>query len=288
MSKDLSLDVFISTYKPIPSGIPQWPSNRQATYPATTATLIAGDRDAILVDSLATTLESRELAGWLTSKAKNLTEVYITHAHADHFFGLNSVLAAFPDARAVTHKDIVPSIFEQTTPGWMEIWDSIFPGQLTEHPIVPEPLGDAGLSIEGRTLRILRLGQSDVSDSSLVHIPDLDTLISGDIVYNGIHPWMYQSTHVERVAWIATLDEVEALGVRTIIAGHKDPDAPDDDARRLVEETRRYIVDFDDVVQRGASAKEIVQFMTARYPRLRNPYTLWLAAASQSPQAVVA
>jgi hypothetical protein len=60
MSVSLSLDVFNSGYKPIPGG-PGWPENEQATWPASTSTLIASDTDAILVDALLTTAEGERL-----------------------------------------------------------------------------------------------------------------------------------------------------------------------------------------------------------------------------------
>src|SRR6516165_6027189 len=102
----LSLDVYISGYKPVPSSVPAWPEQWQATWPATTCTLISGDTDAVLVDSLLTIKESDELAAWVRARGKNLTAVYITHAHADHFFGLTSVLEAYPDAVPVALADI--------------------------------------------------------------------------------------------------------------------------------------------------------------------------------------
>jgi glyoxylase-like metal-dependent hydrolase (beta-lactamase superfamily II) len=40
---------------------------------------------------------------------KNLTTIYITHGHGDHFFGLNTILDAFPDARAVTRRPSFPT-----------------------------------------------------------------------------------------------------------------------------------------------------------------------------------
>ena len=43
---------------------------------------------------------------------------------------------------------------------------------------------------------------------------------------------MYQSDHAQRMDWIETVNEVEKLGVKTIIAGHTDPAAPDNDAAR--------------------------------------------------------
>jgi len=131
---------------------------------------------------------------------------------------------------------------EQATPEWMQIWNSFFPDQLFEKPTVPVALDKRELEVEGHTLHVLKLGQSDVADSTAVHVPDLDTLLPGDVIYNGIHCWMYQSDHAQRMDWIETVNEVEKLGVKTIIAGHTDPAAPDSDAARLIEATRQYIM----------------------------------------------
>ena len=149
-ASNLSLDVYVSGYKPVQSLVPDWPESWQATWPATTCTLISGDTDAVLVDSLMTMKESDELASWVRAHDKNLTAVYITHAHGDHFFGLNSVLAAYPGAEPVALADILPALEEQTTREWMEIWTQFFPeNQLTDQPITPGPLKDNELVIEG-------------------------------------------------------------------------------------------------------------------------------------------
>jgi glyoxylase-like metal-dependent hydrolase (beta-lactamase superfamily II) len=281
MSYSLQLDVFNTGYRPVPSAIPVWPEEWQATWPATTASLISGERDAVLVDSLVTKGESKELADWLIATGKNLTQLYITHGHADHFFGLNTVLETFPNAKAVALAEIVPFLQEQTTPEWMQIWGGIFPDQLFDKPAVPVALEKPELTVEGHTLIPIKFGQSDVSDSSVVHIPELDTLVAGDVIYNDIHVWMFRSTHDHRLAWIETLNEVEKLHPKTIIAGHSDPDAPDNDGSRLLNQTRQYIHDFDETVAASGSGEEVVSKMTAKYPDLGNPYTLWLAAYTQ-------
>jgi glyoxylase-like metal-dependent hydrolase (beta-lactamase superfamily II) len=277
----LTVDVFNTGYRPVPSALPVWPDGWPATWPATTSTLISGERDGVLVDALATKDESQQLADWLGTTGKNLTEVYITHGHGDHFFGLNTVLDKFPKARAVALPELVPLLAEQATPEWMRVWNSFFPDQLFEKPTVPAAISKPELEVEGHTLRVLKLGQSDVADSTAVHVPDLDTLVAGDVIYNGIHPWMYQSDHALRMAWIETVNTVERLGVRTVIAGHTDPAAPDNDAARLIEATRTYIHDFDEAVASSSSGDEVVSRMTAIYPDLGNPYTLWLGAYSQ-------
>lgn len=278
----LKIDVFNSGYLPVPSALPVWPEGWQATWPASTSTLVSGERDGVLIDALVTKDESQELVDWLTGTGKNLTDVYITHGHGDHFFGLNTILETFPQARAVSLPEIVPILAEQVTPDWLQIWESFFPDQLFEKPAVPVALDSPELKVEGHMLHVLKLGQSDVPDSTAVHIPELETLLSGDVIYNGIHCWTYQSTPEDRMAWIETVNEVEKLGVKTIIAGHSDPNAPDNDASRMIDATRRYLLDFNEAVASSSTGDEVVSNMTAKYPQLGNPYTLWLGAYTQT------
>lgn len=34
-----------------------------------------------------TAAEGEDLAGWIAARGKNLTTVFVTHGHGDHFFG---------------------------------------------------------------------------------------------------------------------------------------------------------------------------------------------------------
>jgi Metallo-beta-lactamase superfamily len=49
--------------------------------------LIYGERDAVLVDTPTTTAQATVLADWVLASGKNLTTIYTTHGHGDHFFG---------------------------------------------------------------------------------------------------------------------------------------------------------------------------------------------------------
>jgi hypothetical protein len=60
----LTIDVFNSGYLPVNGG-QGWDSGSTATWPASTATLIAGERDAIHVDALMTIDEGHQLASWI-------------------------------------------------------------------------------------------------------------------------------------------------------------------------------------------------------------------------------
>ena len=69
-----------------------------------------------------------------------------------------------------------------------------------------------------------------------------------------------------------------ALGAGTIVAGHRNPQAADDDARRQIGECRRYLADFEAALERSSAPAQLIDRMTATYPDLANPYTLWVAA----------
>jgi hypothetical protein len=92
------------------------------------------------------------------------------------------------------------------------------------------------------------------------------------------HMWLAGSTPDSRASWARALDAVAALEADTLIAGHRNPLAADDDARRQIGECRRYLADFEAALERSSAPAELIDRMTAAYPDLANPYTLWVAA----------
>jgi hypothetical protein len=77
---------------------------------------------------------------------------------------------------------------------------------------------------------------------------------------------------------LRALDAVAALEASTLIAGHRNPQAADDDARRQIGECRRYLADFEAALEGSSTPAQLIDQMTAAYPDLANPYTLWVAA----------
>jgi glyoxylase-like metal-dependent hydrolase (beta-lactamase superfamily II) len=160
----------------------------------------------------------------------------------------------------------------------MKFWNAILPGQIPEHPIVPHALDGDVIDLEGHQLHIITVGQADTAPSTIVHIPDLDAVIAGDVAYNGIHQWLADTDHEKRMQWIASVEQIEALAPAVVVASHKRPDAPDDDPAAILGGTKTYIGDFDQSLSQSHSAQELVDKMTALHGDLGNPYTLWTAA----------
>ena len=280
----IKLDVYVSPYKPIVSVLPDWNTAEQATFPASSVSLLSGEKEAVLIDALITFAEAERVVEWIRSTGKRLTTVYITHGHGDHFFGLNTILANFPEAKAVALPEVVPFAQEQLGAGYMGFWNALFPNQIPEHPSVPEAMQDTVIDLEGHELRPIMIGQSDTVPSSVVHIPDLDAVVGGDVAYNGIHCWLAQTDHEKREGWLASLDRIAALDPRIVVAGHKAPDARDDDPQAILAATKTYIRDFDRLVTKSAAPKELIDKMMQLHGERGNPYTLWAAAYGVSEQ----
>jgi glyoxylase-like metal-dependent hydrolase (beta-lactamase superfamily II) len=61
-----------------------------------------------------TVIQNDVLVDWVRASGKNLTTIYITHGHRDHWFGIGEPLESFPGARAAASRSVVNMMKEQT------------------------------------------------------------------------------------------------------------------------------------------------------------------------------
>src|SRR5690242_8680295 len=119
----LSVNVFTAPEKAVVGERPR-PFGPAMAWDPTTSTLIFGETDAVLVDTLTTVAEAEALAAWVALHHRNLTTIYITHGHVDHYAGLSVLLQRFPDARAVATPKTVELIGNQLPqlPVYRRLW----------------------------------------------------------------------------------------------------------------------------------------------------------------------
>jgi glyoxylase-like metal-dependent hydrolase (beta-lactamase superfamily II) len=274
----LKWDVFTSKRPGLSRDLP--PGKEELMWVANSSTLIYGERDAVLVDTFLTIDQSQALLNWVVASGKNLIAIYLTHGHGDHVFGVGSLLERFPHAKAVATPEVVAAMREQVSPTSLEnFWRKLFPGQIAEHLPVADPLPDNELELEGHKLIAVNTGRTDTAQSTCLHVPSVGLLVGGDVVYNGIHPYLAETTTESRREWIAALDRLEALNPRAVIAGHKIPENRDEP--RIIAETRQYLRDFNRLDEATATVRELYDAMLELYPDRANPGSLWGAKAAK-------
>ena len=273
----LNWDVFVTPGIPITtSDLP--PGTKQAMFQAIASTLIYGKRDAVLVDAFMTVKQADALVDWVAASGKNLTTIYITHGHGDHWFGIGALLERFRNARAVATPNVVKVMRQQASPEFLEkFWKAGFPGQIPDRLVIAEEIKGNVIDLEGPDLVAVELGHTDTDHTTCLNVPSVGLVVAGYAVYNDVHLYLVESNAKSRQEWISALDKIESLNPSAVIAAHKRPS--NDDNPRIIEETRQYIRDFDRIAGMTATAQELYDKMLELYPNRVNPgWALWSSA----------
>jgi|SRR5215470_1302239 len=254
------------------------PGVRETYFQAMASTLIYGIRDAVLVDAFMTIEQANALADWVASKGKNLTTIYITHGHGDHWFGAGALLERFPNARVVATPNTVKVMRQNASPEMLHVaWEAAFPGQIPANLVIAEELKGNVIDLEGHELVVVELGHTDTDYTTCLNVPSIGLVVAGDAAYNDVHLYLAESSAQKRQEWIAALDKIESLNPRAVVATHKRPE--NDDNPRIIEETRQYIRDFDRLAETTKTAQELYDKMLELYPNRINPgWALWSSA----------
>ena len=274
MNRSLTWDVFLSPS--IPAIAPDVPPGETARpWPPISSTLISGERDAVLVDTPITVEQARALVNWVVARGKNLTTIYATHGHGDHFFGTSTVLERFPDARFLARPEVIEVMRQQAAPESLEtFWNPRFPGQIASRLTIAEELTGNVISLEGHELVSVPLGFTDTASTTCLHVPSIGLIVAGDAAYNGDHLHLSESPDQQkRQEWLAALDKMESFKPRAVIAGHKR--VGNDDSPRIIGETRQYIRDFERLALQTTTARELYDQMLMLYSDWINPGALW-------------
>ncbi|MEU6201905.1 MBL fold metallo-hydrolase [Streptomyces sp. NPDC047061] len=275
----LRYEVFVTPAISQSSGTLNLPDGEPMVWSPISTTLIYGDRDAVLVDPPFTTDTTREVLAWVEKSGRNLTEIYITHGHGDHWLGAPVLLERFPGVVVRATAGTKAHMAALATPESRgPFWDVLFPGRIPATPVEVSVVGEEGLSLEGNALQPVEVGHSDGDDTTVLWVPSLKLAVAGDVVYNGVHPALSDSAGGGLDAWRRALGRVESLGAESVVAGHKDPARADDPAD--IGRTRRYLDDADRLLQGSPTATEFYEGMLALHPERINPGILWFGALS--------
>lgn len=241
-----------------------------------TSTLIIGEREAVLIDPPYTHDQIQQVGDFVEQVGKRLTHIYATHGHGDHWFGTDVLQRRFPGTIAYATEGTIRLMHQQATEGRTQLWDPDFPGMIPASPVVYQPIPPEGFELEGHRLHAVETGHTDTDDTTVLHMPSIGLVIAGDVAYNGVHQYLLESAGGGLQAWLEAIDQIKALQPRTVVAGHKNRDLPDDPA--ILDQTREYLLDAQHLLAQKPSPREFYDKMLDRYRDRLNPGPLWYGA----------
>jgi glyoxylase-like metal-dependent hydrolase (beta-lactamase superfamily II) len=229
----------------------------------TSITLIKGEKGAVLVDAPFTRADAHRVVAWILESGRTLEAVYVTHDHPDHFFSMEVITQAFPNARVVSAPQVVEDIWK-SIPLKVRRWGPMLGTNGPRYPTAPVPLEGGVLMLEGERIEVIGPLQGDHVHCTAIYVPSARTLIAGDLLFNEMHLWLGESPAASRKAWAASVERLAALGATRVIAGHKKPGLPDDTS--AITYTRNYLARFEKAVGESRNSAELRARVTAAFP----------------------
>src|SRR5262252_3128687 len=224
----LAYDVFVNDPPPQDGVLPNGEPKR---FSPMASTLIYGRDNAVLTDPGMTEDQARVLGDWVAGKGRNVTDIFITHGHGDHWFAAGLLAERF-GARVVASAGTIAQMHGGVATRPL-LWDKLYPGMIPPSPVTAVTVPDDRFTLGGHDLVIVEVGHTDSDDTSVLHVPDLGLVVSGDAVYNGVHMYLGQSAVTGFGPWREAIARIEALAPRHIVTGHQNKEL-DDNATRTI------------------------------------------------------
>ena len=215
--------------------------------------LIKGEKDAVLVDAPFTRADAYRVVAMVLDSGKHLTTVFITHDHPDHFFAMEVIKDAFPDAKIVAHPVVAADIW-RSLPFKVKRWYPVLGVNAPRHPTAPAALEGDTIMLEGKELKVLGPVQGDHVHATALWAPSIKALFPGDLVYNQMFLWMGEHDAAAIAAWGKANDSFIALK----------PGLPDDASG--LEFTRRYIAEWPKLVSASTSSADLAERVKKTFP----------------------
>lgn len=236
-------------------------TSEQSLY--TSITLIEGEKHAILVDAPFTVADAHRVVAWVLESGKELDSVYITHDHPDHYFSIEVIAQAFPNARIVSHPKVVADIWK-SLPLKVKRWSPMLGTNGPRFPSAPAALETDHLTLEGQRIDVLGPMQGDHADCTALYVPSAKALIAGDLLFNQVHLWLGEQTAEGRKAWAASVDRLAALGATTVVGGHQKPGTRNDSS--TIAFTRDYLAHINADVKASMNSAELTARIQHEFP----------------------
>src|SRR4051812_8711370 len=173
--------------------------------------LITGAREAMLIDAGFTFPDGKAVAEAIKNSGKTLTTIYISQSDPDYYFSLAPIHAAFPEASTLAAPATIAAIngnLDKKLATWGPQLKENGP-QTRADIVMPAPFERKSLTLEGHAIEIV--DAQGMQNRRYIHVPSLNAIFGGVLVFAGVHVWTADTQGAEaRARWVKTLESMAA------------------------------------------------------------------------------
>jgi glyoxylase-like metal-dependent hydrolase (beta-lactamase superfamily II) len=227
------------------------------------AVLVAGQNEAVLLDTGFTRADALRIAAMVLDSKKTLTTIYISQADPDFYFGIEVLKQFFPQARVLATAPTLKKI-QATLATKLQVWSPRMGANAPQNVPLPEALEGDTITLEGQTLEIRGLDDA-LPHRSYVWIPALRAIAGGVNVFGGLHVWTADTQSAqERAEWAKKLAAMQALQPGGVVPGHSAAGAARDASQ--IAYSQGYLARFEQELARAADSAALIAAMKQAYP----------------------
>ena len=226
--------------------------------------IIEATHEVMLVDAQLTKTNAEKVLQEIRETKKPLSIIYITHEHADHFLGLEVFKEAYPGVRIIANSavtDRINKVYQEKVDKWKKILGS----GATSHVVAIEKFDGNFIAFENSKIEVLKNIQGDTDENTMLWIPGQRILISGDVLFNGMHVYTAETDSKAREKWLNSLNKIRTLKPSVVIPGHSKVGAALD-ASTAVDFTETYLLAFEEELKKAKDPDSFINAMKERFP----------------------
>jgi glyoxylase-like metal-dependent hydrolase (beta-lactamase superfamily II) len=244
-----------------------------------TSNLILGATEAVLVDAQFTRSEAKKVAAKVRASGRELTTVFVTHGHPDHYFGVEVLKQEFPKARFVTTAEGLADI-QATGEAKLAQWKPMYKDDLTDAVPTLVALEGSTIQVDGETVRIVELGAGESEHATAVVVPTRQgsVVIAGDALFAGVHAWLAEG---RLEGYLDNLKRLEQLDAVLYFPGHAVK--AEGQGASLIAANRAYVAAFQKALAEQTTAAAVAAQIKAAYPTYALPIIADIAAGALKP-----
>jgi glyoxylase-like metal-dependent hydrolase (beta-lactamase superfamily II) len=219
--------------------------------------LIELPHEIILFDTQLTPQYAGEVLAAAASVGKEITRVYLSHAHPDHFVGASLIEAptyALPSVKSLIDGsgDLRIERGYKCTPGHEDA------GSVKARPVDHEVVAGEEV-IDGIRFAFHEVADAETTDQLAIGLPDVGVLMAQDVLYNQVHLFIGEHAFAD---WEAALDALEQLPYDVLLPGHG---LPGD--RGLYDIAREYLAVAGAALAAATGPEDLNRRLEAAFPQ---------------------